>query len=96
MRKNVSNSQENGVGARCAAIVNHPAVLKILRVVTTRTIFSTAGSFAKVAEDGRVGRGSEVRMGQAPRRTRPRTHAHMTCAASASVLYARMRRGDLA
>ena len=32
-RENVCNSQENGVRARCAAIVNHPAVLKILRVV---------------------------------------------------------------
>ena len=32
-RKNVCNSQENGVRTRCAAIVNHPAVLKILRVV---------------------------------------------------------------
>ena len=32
-RKNVCNSQENGVRARCAAIVNHAAVLKILRVV---------------------------------------------------------------
>ena len=32
-RKNVCNSQENGVRTRRAAIVNHPAVLKILRVV---------------------------------------------------------------
>ena len=32
-RKNACNSQENGVRARCAAIVNHPAVLKTLRVV---------------------------------------------------------------
>ena len=32
-RKNVCNSQEHGVQTRRAAIVNHPAVLKILRVV---------------------------------------------------------------
>ena len=32
-RKNVCNSQENGVHTRRAAIVNHPAVLKRLRVV---------------------------------------------------------------
>ena len=32
-RENVCNSQETGVRTRCAAIVNHPAVLKILRVV---------------------------------------------------------------
>ena len=32
-RKNVCNSQENGVRARCAAMVNHTAVRKILRVV---------------------------------------------------------------
>ena len=32
-RKNVCNSQENGVRTRCATTVNHPAVLKILRVV---------------------------------------------------------------
>ena len=32
-RKNVCNSQESGVRTRCAAIVNHPAVLKIVRVV---------------------------------------------------------------
>ena len=32
-RKNVCNSQEKGVRARCAAIANHPAVLKILCVV---------------------------------------------------------------
>ena len=31
--KNVCNFQEIGVRTRCAAIVNHPAVLKILRVV---------------------------------------------------------------
>ena len=45
--KNVCNSQDNGVRTRCAAIVNHPAVLKILRVVNLLrvVIFSTAGSF---------------------------------------------------
>ena len=32
-RENVCNSQETGVRTRYAAIVNHPAVLKILRVV---------------------------------------------------------------
>ena len=32
-RENVCNSQESGVRTRCAAIVNHPAVLKIVRVV---------------------------------------------------------------
>ena len=32
-RENVGNSQENGVRARCAAVVNHPVVLKILPVV---------------------------------------------------------------
>ena len=41
-KKNVCNSQEDGVRTSCAAIVNHPAVLKILlRVVN----FSTVGSF---------------------------------------------------
>ena len=39
-RKNVCNSQENGVRTRCAAIVNHPSVLKILRVVNLlRVVF---------------------------------------------------------
>ena len=39
-RNNVCNSQENGVRTRCAAIVNHPAVLKILRVVNLlRVVF---------------------------------------------------------
>ena len=32
-RKNVCNSQENRVRTSCAAIANHPAILKILRVV---------------------------------------------------------------
>ena len=39
-RRNVCNSQENGVRTSCAAIVNHPAVLKILRVVNLlRVVF---------------------------------------------------------
>ena len=39
-RKNVCNSQGKGVRTRCAAIVNHPAVLKILRVVNLlRVVF---------------------------------------------------------
>ena len=38
-RENVCNSQEKGVRARCAAIVNHPAVLKILRVVNLLRLF---------------------------------------------------------
>ena len=39
-RKNVCNSQENGVRTRRAAIVNHPAVLKVLRVVNLlRVVF---------------------------------------------------------
>ena len=38
--KNVCNSQENGVRTRRAAIVNHPAVLKIVRVVNLlRVVF---------------------------------------------------------
>ena len=32
-RENVCNSQENGVRTRCAAIVNHRAIVKILRIV---------------------------------------------------------------
>ena len=40
VRKNVCNSQETGVSTRRAAIVNHPAVLKILRVVNLlRVVF---------------------------------------------------------
>ena len=40
VRKNVCNSQETGVRTRRAAIVNHPAVLKILRVVNLlRVVF---------------------------------------------------------
>ena len=40
MRKNVCNSHETGVRTRRAAIVNHPAVLKILRVVNLlRVVF---------------------------------------------------------
>ena len=39
-RKNVCNSQENGVRTRCTAVVNHPAILKILRVVNlVREVF---------------------------------------------------------
>ena len=39
-RKHFCNSQENGVRTRCAAIVNHPAVLKRLRVVNLlRVVF---------------------------------------------------------
>ena len=39
-RQNVCNSQENGARTRRAAIVNHPAVLKILRVVNLlRVVF---------------------------------------------------------
>ena len=39
-RRNVCNSQENDVCTSCAAIVNHPAVLKILRVVDSlRVVF---------------------------------------------------------
>ena len=39
-RKTICNSQENGVRPRCAAIVNHPAVLKILHVVNLlRVVF---------------------------------------------------------
>ena len=40
VRENVCNSQETGVRTRRAAIVNHPAVLKILRVVNLlRVVF---------------------------------------------------------
>ena len=40
MRKNVCNSQETGVRTRRVEIVNHPAVLKILRVVNLlRVVF---------------------------------------------------------
>ena len=39
-RENVCNSQENGVRTRCAAIVNHRAIVKILRVVNLlRVVF---------------------------------------------------------
>ena len=39
-RENVCNSQENGVHTRCAAIVNHRAIVKILRVVNLlRVVF---------------------------------------------------------
>ena len=44
---NVCNSQENGVRARCAAIVNHSAIVNLLRRANLlrRSLFSTAGSF---------------------------------------------------
>ena len=39
-RENVCNFQENGVHTRCAAIVNHRAIVKILRVVNLlRVVF---------------------------------------------------------
>ena len=39
-RENVCNSQENGVRTRCAAIVNHGAIAKILRKVNLlRVVF---------------------------------------------------------
>ena len=39
-RENVCNSQENGVRTRCAAIVNHRAIVQILRVVNLlRVVF---------------------------------------------------------
>ena len=45
-RRNVCNSQENGVCTRCATIVNHSVIPKLLRRVNLlrRSIFSTAGS----------------------------------------------------
>ena len=44
---NVCNSQENGVRTRRAAIVNHYAIVDLLRRANLlrRSIFSTAGSF---------------------------------------------------
>ena len=49
---NVCNSQENGIGTRCAAIVNHHAIVNLLRRANLlrRTIFSTAGSFGLATE----------------------------------------------
>ena len=39
-RENVCNSQENGVRTRCAAIVNHRAIVEILHVVNLlRVVF---------------------------------------------------------
>ena len=39
-RESVCNSQENGVRTRCAAVVNHRAIVKILRVVNSlRVVF---------------------------------------------------------
>ena len=54
-RKNVCNSQENGVRTSCAAIVHHPAVLKRLRVVDLlRVVFlvrrGPLGIFATITE----------------------------------------------
>ena len=50
-RKNVCNSQKNGVHTRCAGIVNHSVIANLLRVVNwlRRSIFSTAGSFGESA-----------------------------------------------
>ena len=44
---NVCNSQENGVRTRCAAVVNHYAIVNLLRRANSlrRSVFSTAGSF---------------------------------------------------
>ena len=40
-RENVCNSQENGVRTRCAAIVNHRVLVRMLRVVNLlRVVFS--------------------------------------------------------
>ena len=46
-RKNVCNSQENGVRTRCAAIANHYSIVNLLRRVIYYGLvfFSTAGSF---------------------------------------------------
>ena len=43
---NVCNSQESGVRTRCAAVVNHYAIVNLLRRANLlrRSIFSTAGS----------------------------------------------------
>ena len=58
---NVCNSQEKCVRTRCAAIVNHYAILTLLRRANLlrRSIFSTAGSFGLCAghEGGKVGGG---------------------------------------
>ena len=45
-RKNVCDSEENGVRTRCAAIVNRYAIVNLLRRANLlwRSIFSTAGS----------------------------------------------------
>ena len=54
--KNVCNSQENGVHTRCAAIVSHLAVLKILRVVNLLRVvfFVRRGSFVGPRLRGRT------------------------------------------
>ena len=48
---NVFNSQENGDGTRCAAIVNHYAIVNLLcrANLLRRSIFSTVGSFGESA-----------------------------------------------
>ena len=53
VRKNVCNSQEIGVRTRRTAIVNHPAVLKILRVVIS-------GLQKGAAERGQVKKTSKI------------------------------------
>ena len=63
-RKNVCNSQENGVHTRCAAIVNHHAIANALRRVNLLrcSIFSTAGSLGhfrfQEKKQGKEGQGS--------------------------------------
>ena len=53
-RENVCNSQENDVRTRCAAIVNHRAVVKILRVVhLLRVVF--------LVRQGPLGNGMQFR-----------------------------------
>ena len=54
-RKNVCNSQENGVRTRCGAISKSPRRTKntTRSKCTTRSIFSTAGSFGQKGTPGR-------------------------------------------
>ena len=59
----MGNSQENGVRTRCAAIVNHPAVLKILRVVNLlRVVFlvrrGPLGVLSEESSRGNMNRGN--------------------------------------
>ena len=56
-RKNVCNSQENGVRRRRAAIVNHPGVLKILRVVNLPCVVF----LVRRGPLGKVGKGQKSR-----------------------------------